>query len=850
VAGTTPTPTQNALQAAQASLDALIAQQNALDQQIKDLEKEKPKAFTAEEYLQKLSKKGRRGYETDDIDNANDAVEKNNKRRGGIEQQQSGLRTQILALQPRITEARKAVYAESPEGQAESLKSIIGPKALGAGIGVGEYGIMKGAASKAAREGAEKLKSAAAPLTGANYRTPAGLDKAEGAYKAAQRYMPIDSPVARGMQTAARLGMYGFIPALELAGATVAYGRAGDPSLSESTREDARKMGDAGLYSGLSGGLLGAHSAFFPHRPDTGAAEASVKSAEATLRRLGRLSSDEAPPAPAVGPGLLRGRKQRPVIDLTPIPAEAKQVTGPGGESGIRTHEVVASEDPELALRREEDLKRALAIAGKKAQPALPPPDTGTPEDQAGEEKPAAKPRSKKAKPGEPGLPESPNPPKSSIAEYQDPYLKDLAAIKQQKQADELERRAAFRSNWAQQNGGDLMKRGEHPVDYLSRTDPGLLSDAGAHVEQRQAGLPQEPPPAPAQTAEAAPKTAPEPEAAAGEMEPQAFPEEAAGVEETGRPRQAPQPRLQRAHPSLAGLMVNDPEKFEKLYFERMGEHFHWTPDELAGQRALSRSDKLMILRRLGLAGKVAAGALGLIGLDALNPEAAFAGPKADQSFFNYQLKRRARQAADFAGLGLAQGAGEIVKAARQPQSVLRNPEEYNLPDYADPRSPKFDPARMRKEESSRRNLRAINTEQARARHEKTNPNWAKGYFEQAAKARPPYESLDTNPDLPPAPFARGGAVRDTRLATVNKQISAMQHELQRQLSITQRRLTIARKHGGAVRMADKAQAHQDNLIQDIWALHELAQRFNRGEIVAHPGLSKKGLIDLARSQA
>lgn len=107
------------------------------------------------------------------------------------------------------------------------------------------------------------------------------------------------------------------------------------------------------------------------------------------------------------------------------------------------------------------------------------------------------------------------------------------------------------------------------------------------------------------------------------------------------------------------------------------------------------------------------------------------------------------------------------------------------------------------------------------------------------------------DPYAPHEPFARGGKVSPPGHArAINAKLSAMQHELQRALTTAVKRLEGLDGKKGAERAAGKIHQEKKYLIEDIWGLHELAQKIVGGKLSIHPQISKKELIGLAREHA
>ena len=122
-------------------------------------------------------------------------------------------------------------------------------------------------------------------------------------------------------------------------------------------------------------------------------------------------------------------------------------------------------------------------------------------------------------------------------------------------------------------------------------------------------------------------------------------------------------------------------------------------------------------------------------------------------------------------------------------------------------------------------------------------------------KERPPIKEEEMFPGMaqkPPAePYAGGGKVSPPAHArAMNTKLSAMQHELQRALSVAVKRLEKLEGKKGADRAAGKFHQEKENLIEDIWSLHELSQKIVGGKLPVHPQISKKELIGLARQHA
>ena len=120
---------------------------------------------------------------------------------------------------------------------------------------------------------------------------------------------------------------------------------------------------------------------------------------------------------------------------------------------------------------------------------------------------------------------------------------------------------------------------------------------------------------------------------------------------------------------------------------------------------------------------------------------------------------------------------------------------------------------------------------------------------------RPPIREEEMFPGMaqkPPAePYASGGKVSSPGHArAMNAKLSAMQHELQRALSIAVKRLEGLDGKKGADRASGKIHQEKEHLIEDIWGLHELAQKIVGGKLSIHPKISKKELIGLARQHA
>jgi hypothetical protein len=119
----------------------------------------------------------------------------------------------------------------------------------------------------------------------------------------------------------------------------------------------------------------------------------------------------------------------------------------------------------------------------------------------------------------------------------------------------------------------------------------------------------------------------------------------------------------------------------------------------------------------------------------------------------------------------------------------------------------------------------------------------------------PPIKEEEMFPGMaqkPPAePYASGGKVSPPAHArAMNAKLSAMQHELQRALSVAVKRLEGLDGKKGAKRAAGKVHQEKEDLIEDIWGLHELAQKIVGGKLSIHPQISKKELIGLAREHA
>lgn len=122
-------------------------------------------------------------------------------------------------------------------------------------------------------------------------------------------------------------------------------------------------------------------------------------------------------------------------------------------------------------------------------------------------------------------------------------------------------------------------------------------------------------------------------------------------------------------------------------------------------------------------------------------------------------------------------------------------------------------------------------------------------------RERPPIKEEEMFPGMvqkPPAePYAMGGKVSSPAHArAMNAKLSAMQHELQRALSVAVKRLEKLGSKKGADRAAGKLHREKEDLIEDIWGLHELAQKIVGGKLLMHPNISKKELIGLARQHA
>ena len=122
-------------------------------------------------------------------------------------------------------------------------------------------------------------------------------------------------------------------------------------------------------------------------------------------------------------------------------------------------------------------------------------------------------------------------------------------------------------------------------------------------------------------------------------------------------------------------------------------------------------------------------------------------------------------------------------------------------------------------------------------------------------RERPPIKEETMFPGMaqkPPAePYASGGKVSSpAHSRAMNAKLSAMQHELQRALTTAVKRLEGLDGKKGAERAAGKIHQEKEDLIEDIWGLHELAQKIVGGKLSIHPQISKKELIGLARQHA
>ena len=103
---------------------------------------------------------------------------------------------------------------------------------------------------------------------------------------------------------------------------------------------------------------------------------------------------------------------------------------------------------------------------------------------------------------------------------------------------------------------------------------------------------------------------------------------------------------------------------------------------------------------------------------------------------------------------------------------------------------------------------------------------------------------------VPPAvrQFASGGGVKkNASLHALKTKLSAMQQELQNALSTAVKHAGNLSNKKGASRQAEKVHSTRDNIISDIWALHNLSKKVISGQVRVHHNISKKEMIALAR---
>ena len=120
------------------------------------------------------------------------------------------------------------------------------------------------------------------------------------------------------------------------------------------------------------------------------------------------------------------------------------------------------------------------------------------------------------------------------------------------------------------------------------------------------------------------------------------------------------------------------------------------------------------------------------------------------------------------------------------------------------------------------------------------------------AGKRPPAEESPASDSegVPPAvrQFAAGGGVKeDASLRAIKTKLSAMQQELQGALRAVVKRAGSLDGKRGATRQAEKTHSTRDDIISDIWALHNLSKKVISGQVRVHPNTSKKEMISLAR---
>jgi hypothetical protein len=175
----------------------------------------------------------------------------------------------------------------------------------------------------------------------------------------------------------------------------------------------------------------------------------------------------------------------------------------------------------------------------------------------------------------------------------------------------------------------------------------------------------------------------------------------------------------------------------------------------------------------------------------------------------------------------LANDPAERLAAARE-QDIAEAPGDY---------FPGGGPRELRQQHANT-NLRQAYLEEARQREE-LEDQLAGGSGSRVGPLPPSSLEAATG-------FAKGGKVGGPSLRGMELKLSAMQRELQSALSRTAKQAEALGRNK-TTPGSEKAHGHKKDLIDDIWALHELSKKIMGGQLCLNPGISKKELIELAR---